>query len=502
MKEPLGRLSERLDPQLRSRGVVALLLIAAALIGIVSAHANQRGVEISIRGDDALEHAVMARRLARGEGFSTTVVYPAELRLGADASHPAVRQPPLWPLVLAAPFAVLGAEDGVARATTIAIFGLLVAIAAALAGARGGLLAGVVAALAVATTTPNLLLAIQPVSATLFAVLIALVLWLCASGAPAFAVGLACALAYLTRYSGILLLPAALVLVFARRRDGRAVAWCLAGFALVAAPWWIRNLLIAGNPFYSLQTLALWIAPGAPAPGVGLLFEAQPELSSQIAQPLVKLGAHLPFQLKQLPFASVNLAAFAGLLLGCARRDAFCVALAAVAFAALLIAGFMGPGGAEVAPYFPALIALGAAAWMRYGSWLRAPALALVLAAPLLPMWPREIRDLRQMRTTREYLRDPSTREVPGVRDALRRCLGDGTRVIAQAAPRIAWQTEAIALYAPSSAPTFWQIVEEQDVAFAQRTSDGEIEPARFAAEFSPRPDCGPDLFERRRAPR
>ena len=70
--------------------------------------------------------------------------------------------------------------------------------------------------------------------------------------------------------------------------------------------------------------------------------------------------------------------------------------------------------------------------------------------------------------------------------------------MIAQAAPRVAWQADAIAIYAPSAPDAFWQIAEEQDVAFAQRTSLGELDPARFAAEFEQRPGCPPDVYARR----
>ncbi|HVN37077.1 MAG TPA: hypothetical protein VMW19_02760 [Myxococcota bacterium] len=499
MKEPLSRLSSWLDAHAGSRPIVVLLLLLAAVLGDASARSQLQGIEPSIRSDDALEHAVMARRLARGEGFTTGVIYPAELRLGADSAHPAIGQPPLWPLVLAAPFAAFGADDGVARATTIACFAALVAVSAALAGVRGGLLAGAVAAIAVATTDESRLLALEPTSATLFGVAIALAFWLCTSGAPAFAVGLVCGLAYLTRYGGLLLLPAVLALVFARRRDARALGACAAGFAVVALPWWIRNTWVAGQPFASLQNLSLWAPSLAPAAGSGPLFETSPAGGSA-SELYVNLRTQLPGLVAHLPFASVNLAAFAGVLLGCVRLDAYCGWLAAIGIASLGLAALTHPTGAEFVPWIPAWIALGTAAWMRHGGWLRAPALALLLASPLLPTLPTPMRDLRTLLHTREFLRDPSTRESSAAREALRACVGAGARVIAQAAPRIAWQADAIAIYAPNASDAFWQIAEDQDVAFAQRTSPGEIDAARFAAEFEQRPGCPLDIYARRAA--
>jgi hypothetical protein len=149
-------------------------------------------------------------------------------------------------------------------------------------------------------------------------------------------------------------------------------------------------------------------------------------------------------------------------------------------------------------PWIPAWIALGVAAWMRHGGWLRAPALALLLAAPVLPAIPSQMRDLRALTHTREFLRDPSTRESSAARDALRACLGERARVVAQAAPRVAWQTDAIAIYAPAAPDAFWQIAQGQDVAFAQRTSLGDLDPTRFAAEFEHRPGCPDDVYARR----
>ena len=115
----------------------------------------------------------------------------------------------------------------------------------------------------------------------------------------------------------------------------------------------------------------------------------------------MNLRTQLPPLLAHLPFASVNLAAFAGVLLGCVRRDACCGWLAAVGIASLVLAALTHPTGSELVPWMPAWIALGVAAWMRYGGWLRAPALALLLAAPLLPALPTPMGDLRTLLHTR-----------------------------------------------------------------------------------------------------
>ena len=113
-----------------------------------------------------------------------------------------VKFPPLWPLVLAGP-SLASVRTTVSRTRVVmALVAALVAASAALAASRGGVGAGVVAALAVATSPATLLLAFDPVSETLFALTVALALLACAAGAPAWLAGVACGLAYLTRYNG------------------------------------------------------------------------------------------------------------------------------------------------------------------------------------------------------------------------------------------------------------------------------------------------------------
>ena len=495
-----GEFASRIAAGLRAPRARVWLLLAAAALGVGSALFQQRGVAPAFRSGDAVEYALMARRLAHREGFTTGLVYPAELWLGAGAEHPAVKFPPLWPLVLAGPFAVFGAEPGVAHAVVIALMGALVAACAALAAARAGPVAGAVAALAVATSPATLLLAFDPVSETLFAVAIALALLACASSAPAFVVGLACGLAYLTRYNGALLLPAALVLVFARRRTPAALALCCAGFLAVAAPWWLRNLWLTGDPFYSLLNLNLWITPQPTPHGASLFFQQQPDLASRAAaEPVSKLAAQLPFLLGRLPFASANLVAFAGLLLGCLRRDLLCLAFTALCAATLVVAALALPLGRYLAPLFPVMLALGAAAWLRFGGRLRGPALALLLLAPALPGVPAELPDLAVIRATREAARGAGNGATPPeALAALRRCLAGRPLVLAQAAPRLAWDADAVAIYAPDAPPAFWHILAEQPVAFVQLDDPGRLSAERIAAALAPRPDCGPGIYERR----
>ncbi|HXK23798.1 MAG TPA: hypothetical protein VMS55_14085 [Myxococcota bacterium] len=481
----------------------AALWLFAALLGVASALFDQRGVSPEFRSADAVEYALMARRLAHGEGFTTNLIYPPALWLGLE-SAPAVKYAPLWPLVLAGPFAAFGADPAVARGVLVALFAALVATSAALAAARGGLVAGALAAVAVALLPETRLLALDAVSETLFALTIALTLLAFARSASPFAVGVCAGLAYLTRYNGAVLLPVLLALLLARERGRpRAALACLTGFLAVTTPWWIRNLVVTGSPFYTLLELNVWVSPDPTPLGGSLFFQTEPGRdTAAAADPLAKLARQLPFLLSRLPFASANLAAFAGVLLGCLHRDLLCLVFGAIGAATLVAVALALPQGRYLAPLLPAMIALGSAAWMRHGGRLRIPALALMLLAPALPRVPAELPDLALLRGAWEAERAAGpaapSRETPA---ALRACLAGHPVVIAETAPRLAFDTDAIVIFSPLSPPEFWRIVEAQPVAFAQRRGAGNLSPERFGEEFAQRPDCGPGLYERRARP-
>ena len=74
-----------------------------------------------------------------------------------------------------------------------------------------------------------------------------------------------------TKYLGVTYAPLLLVFMVARPIRWRAV-WALPGIAALAAPWYIRNWIVAGSPLYpvSLSFAGLTIAPGAWTRGVSI----------------------------------------------------------------------------------------------------------------------------------------------------------------------------------------------------------------------------------------
>jgi 4-amino-4-deoxy-L-arabinose transferase-like glycosyltransferase len=198
--------------------------------------------------NDEAYYATLGRMLARGTGF----VRPAEF-LADGLLLPTAERPPLFPLLLGG-LAELGVTGGDARLAgaltgggTVAVLGLL---GRELAGARAGLIAAGLAAVYPTLIAADGALMTESLYGLLVAVaLLAAVRLLAARGpVPAVLLGSAAGLAALTRGEGLLLIV--LLLLPLLRRPGGLRAAAIAGlaFALVLAPWTIRNVSVFDRP--------------------------------------------------------------------------------------------------------------------------------------------------------------------------------------------------------------------------------------------------------------
>jgi hypothetical protein len=482
------------------------VLLGVLCVALTVWSAAHRGLPWKLWSGDACEYAEMARRLAAGEGFTTGVIYPAELAFGASAEHPAVMRPPLWPVALASAFAATGPHAWVAHALTGAFFLGTVALTTALGAALAGPVAGALAGLALATTPAFAGVALDAVSETPFAFFVTLAFLLYMRRAHPFGIGLACGLAYLTRYNGLLLLPVLLALLWIPRPRRLRPLWvCGVGFALVVLPWWLRNLWVAGSPFYSLLNLNLYFSPFVTGMHESLYYVLEPDLDAPIAMhPFAKFRLQLPELVASWPLASANLVACAGVLLACLRGHWPSVGFATLALGTTLAVAFGLPQGRYFVPFFPVLLAMGTSGWIRHGGRLAIPALVLLLLAPLLPSFPEERSDLKFLRgffeaERRAFREDPSRyRRQDAAFEAMNRCFENRPVVLAQGAARLAWTTGAIAIYAPNHPEDFWRIVEEVPIEFAQMQRWRRIDRNEFVKHFELRSDCGPDVYQRR----
>ena len=495
-------------PRRRRLAVVAriALPLAAAVLALAAwAYQHSDLPFLVIFGDEA-EYAEIGRRIASGRGFTTGVIFPIELDYGISEQHPSLLRPPLWPLVLAGSFAVGGAHAAAAHAAVAVCYVALVALtaltAARLAGPWAGLAAGVATVLAADVT----LYANMVGTETLTALCVSAWLLLLAAGMHPAAVGAACAFAYLSRYNLGVLLPISLcALWLGGPGRARRVLACAAGFALVCAPWWIRNAAVTGDPFFSYYRITRWETPNLGAWNGSLLNNLRPGPDSPawIALP-EKLRILVPMSLSLWPVPAANLAAFAGVLLGALRRERACLVLLAALLAnKLAVLPFAVRGRYEI-PFAPAAIAVGAAAWWRYGGRLRVPGLAAVLLAALLPSPP--LRDAREdfhrgvLDEVRALERDDDG--VHAARQArlaqAQPCLGGRPLVIAADAPSVAWDWDTVVLFTPQSNEELWEMLERFPVRVAVMPAPEHSDRSRFMRQFAPRPDCGPDIYIRR----
>jgi hypothetical protein len=486
----------------RQSWLLLALVFGLAVAGWLWAH---RDLPPLLWSGDGYEYADIGRRIAAGEGFTTGVLFPPHLEYGVDRGHPSLMRAPLWPIVLGGAFAVAGPSLATLHAAALLLFATAAVLAAALATGVAGRAAGAVTGLAVATSPQLQLLALGGLAETCFAVAVTAAFVLYARRARPVWIGVACGLAYLTRYEGIALASVLGLAVTLGPGRGRALAFFAAGFAAVALPWWLRNLVVAGDPFYALSSINLYMAPDVRGQQQSLQFQLEPDLTSgAAADPFAKARLQLPLLIRFWPPASANLVACAGVAIACARRDRTSLALAGLAVATTLGIAFAMARGRYFVPLLPALLALGAAGWLRFGGRLRWPALALLLAAPLLPRIPPEAPDLvwtrMRVNAIREIARsdpDPGAADWSGARGA-ERCLSEETLLVGQLVSPLVWRTDTLAIHFPAKREDFWRIVDEYPVDFVQLRERRRLSAVRFAERFARRPDCGEDVYERR----
>lgn len=388
MKSPEASAPRRLrvsgSPALYS----ALLWAVACLLLMLFAVKHLFGGDLT--NADAMDYAQIARNLATGRGFCTSILRPLALTgfvSPANGVVPDLSHAPLYPYVLALAFLGHGGHGGALAviATSLFFFGLSVAATYWLArtllpslGPWAALLAMglyVLSGSALGFAVSGL-----PVSlATLLLTGLVAALYRAhetasrpAVPAAELLVGVMLGLCFLAQYSLLLLLVPTLLYVFASRapvRAWRGLGLCVLGFVLVTAGWLGHMASLTGNPFFNLRGYDVMAGtpdyPGpatiyrsaAPAAGPFAFFFAHlPEMLAKAGRGLGFYQAHsldvfnvfvLALALVSLlwRFADVRLAILRGYL-------AVCLALLA------LVLLFFTPSVQALAPFAPALCVL------------------------------------------------------------------------------------------------------------------------------------------------
>lgn len=251
------------------RGLGLIALVALAVRGAYAVWNRA----FLVQGDAMTFHQV-AQHLADGAGFIQPFTVPVQ---------PTAEHPPLWEVVLAGADLVgangylshrlLGALIGTA---TVVLIGLL---ARAVAGPRAGLIAAAIAAVHPILVTADGSLMSETLYGALVtgALLVAVRMRRTPSVAAALGFGALVALAALTRGEGLGLIvllgvPLAWWSSTSWRRRAALLAAMAAAFAVVLAPWTIRNLSTFREPVViSTNSSGVWIGANCPAVYAGPL---------------------------------------------------------------------------------------------------------------------------------------------------------------------------------------------------------------------------------------
>ena len=304
-------------------GVLGALLLA----GICAFH-FARNFTPGVLSPDGMDTVQSARRVANGKGLSTNVVRPLllrRLRANGDGSLPDTAHQPLYPSLAGIGMKFVGGDgpgrgDKVAVLLSFAFFltsvGATFLLARRLFGNEGALLSAALFALG----ADALSLALDPRPITLATTLFTLLLFALvgldvdqsgrrAGVAKSAGAGALFGLLFLTIYSSLILLPPLLIYVYqVTRRDRRALGAFAAGAFLVAAPLLLRNLQVAGNPFFNARLVEL-VMHTPTYPGYSLYGSVGMSLSmleyfagGGIREVIRKMGGNLLGYYTEIPF--------------------------------------------------------------------------------------------------------------------------------------------------------------------------------------------------------
>jgi len=259
--------------RLDRRQWVTLALVLAVPLAALYAYRAARFAGLT--NSDALDLAQLGRNLAAGRGFSTFVLRPLALSHGPDA----LRQPdlvhgPLYPVLLAAAFAALGARDTVACLVSGLLYVATVPIVYRLSRDVFGRAVARITVLVFALNPMVLDCAVSGRQITLTLLLATALFWvlvrllrLADEGASdsrndrlLMAAGALAAALYLTDPILIWLAPVFLApVVWIQANRARAAALACGTFALLAVPWMARNGVLSGNPIFGLRGADVWM---------------------------------------------------------------------------------------------------------------------------------------------------------------------------------------------------------------------------------------------------
>ncbi len=206
---------------------------------------------------DSMNYAAIAREVSRGNWFTTKQIRPLGLFFDSDFhNHQTMLRPPLYPLLVAVSQKIFGYTEFASFAVNILAFSAIPPsvyyFGRQFFNRRIALISGVLVMFNYQLIRYTIGGLTEPLYVLLFVLLIAALL-----KERYISAGVLLGLSYLTHYSTQLLVPGVVLLILLKGYEIKEgiCNTALTGFTTVftTSPWLIRNLVITGDPFFSLQ---------------------------------------------------------------------------------------------------------------------------------------------------------------------------------------------------------------------------------------------------------
>ncbi len=239
-------------------------------------------------GSDLYTHLAIARHLLQGDGFVNDVVYPLSLTFpfAADVPQSLIHRPPGYPLLMTIPVAFSGDDPAYAVVLAgylhILLLTLLAGFGAALLQRRGRN-DTILPWLATLLVSPLLAMTVGWSQVEIPVAVLLLWLWLrlrdnerIPGAGQAVGDGLLAAAVTLLR-ADLFWLPWLWIVWLGRNNSRRHMFMTAACWAAALLPWGLRNMLLTGSPFFTLQAYAEHLKETSLWPGYSIYTSLAPE---------------------------------------------------------------------------------------------------------------------------------------------------------------------------------------------------------------------------------
>lgn len=206
---------------------------------------------------DSMNYASIAREISRGNGFTTKQIRPLSLFFDNNYNnHPTLVRPPLYPLLVAVSQKIFGYVEFASLAVNILAFSAIPPsiyyLGRRFFNRRIAVVSGILVLFNYQLFRYSIGALTEPLYTLIFVLLIIAIF-----EDRYVSAGMLLGLSYLTHYGTQLLVPGVVLLILVKSdqiKDG-IYHTGITGFITVftTSPWLLRNFMITGDPFFSLQ---------------------------------------------------------------------------------------------------------------------------------------------------------------------------------------------------------------------------------------------------------